>query len=239
MVLVENSWRWAVDSHNGISEGALGRPRSARQLHVCRLPLGGVCAPWWKIVLTLLTTCQHTREAASVCVCLCVCTHVNDHLSRLERIMRPEEPLQQGSAPSSFCSCSASLSRLAEVRWPRVFTSISAGFPSACRSVTPGFGTASHLIFIVCCFTVGDAASCLNVSISLRKVLICKQLFTRLASGWFLLLTCLSPQTRNTPRFLRPWLLWDGTVSHSDCSTAVLMFLNEGFVVFGPYVLTE
>lgn len=117
MVLVENSCRWAVDSHNGISEGALGRPRSARQLHVCRLPLGGVCAPWWKIVLTLLTTCQHTREAASVCVCLCVCTHVNDHLSRLERIMRPEEPLQQGSAPSSFCSRSASLSRLAEVRW--------------------------------------------------------------------------------------------------------------------------
>lgn len=58
----------------------------------------------------------HEGGCLSLCVFVCVHTHVNDHLSRLERIMRLEEPLQQGSAPPSFCSFSASLSRLAEVR---------------------------------------------------------------------------------------------------------------------------
>ncbi|MEQ2214320.1 hypothetical protein XENOCAPTIV_001248 [Xenoophorus captivus] len=36
------------------------------------------------------------QEEKAPSVCLCLCTHVNDHLSRLEKIMRPEQPLLQG-----------------------------------------------------------------------------------------------------------------------------------------------
>lgn len=45
----------------------------------------------------LQTTCRHMRQAQAPSVCVCLCTHVNDHLSRLEEIMRPG---LQGSLPA-------------------------------------------------------------------------------------------------------------------------------------------
>ena len=80
-----------------------------------------------------LTTCQHMKQeggSLSVCVCVCVCAHVNDHLSRLERIMRPEQPLQQISGDR----------RILDVN-------ILARFSSLCRSTTLGLGSIIHLFF--------------------------------------------------------------------------------------------
>ena len=53
------------------------------------------------------------RETPSVCECLC--THVNDHLSRLEKIMRPEQPLQQASVFPLVTTCSLNLSLMPSV----------------------------------------------------------------------------------------------------------------------------
>lgn len=38
------------------------------------------------------TTCRHMKQVESPSVCVRLCTHVNDHLSRVEEIMRPEQP---------------------------------------------------------------------------------------------------------------------------------------------------